>query len=366
MQDYLSALTPQYWQFWIGLLLVVDRAGRPRAHRSWTAPVRAAGARLTGAAGRAAASTGGATGMTPALETVGPGEAASAASSPTNDVSLNVEQGARHALIGPNGAGKTTLINLLTGVLRADRRPHPARRRATSPRLPPHERVKRGMTRTFQINQLFADLTPLETVGARGLASATGRARDWWRPAGSRPRLVDEAVALLERFRLDRRRWTSAPRILPYGKQRLLEIALARRQRSRASCCSTSRRRACPRTSATSILDVIAALPADVTVLLIEHDMDLVFRFAERITVLVDGALLDRGHAGGDRRRPARARGLSRARPRMAELLARRRAVGRLRRGGRARRRRLLARRGRSRSRCSAATAWARRRCSTR
>ena len=81
---------------------------------------------------------------------------------------------------------------------------------------------------------------------------------------------------------------------LPYGKQRLLEIAVAFACAPRC-CCSTSRRPACPRPSGSDILDAIAALPADVSVLLIEHDMDLVFSFARRISVLVDGALLVEG-----------------------------------------------------------------------
>src|SRR6185295_12765513 len=104
-----------------------------------------------------------------------------------SNVSLQVEKGARHALIGPNGAGKTTLINLLTGVLK----PTAGRilldgQDITG--LEPHRRVKLGIARTFQINQLFADLTPLETI-ALAVSERLGSGRDWWRLAGARPQL---------------------------------------------------------------------------------------------------------------------------------------------------------------------------------
>src|SRR5262245_62848018 len=141
-----------------------------------------------------------------------------------NNVSLKVEKGARHALIGPNGAGKTTLINLLTGVLR----PTAGRilldgRDITS--LKPHRRVKLGIARTFQINQLFAELTPIETVGLV-VSERLGFGKDWWRMVGGRPAVTDEVVNILERFRLlDVMHERTA--ILPYGTQRLLEIAVA-------------------------------------------------------------------------------------------------------------------------------------------
>src|SRR5882724_6308489 len=118
----------------------------------------------------------------------------------TNDVSLIVEKGARHALIGPNGAGKTTLINLLTGVLQPTKgRILLDSRDITA--LKPHARVKLGITRTFQINQLFGDLTPLETVGLV-VSERLGFGKAWWRPVGSRPQVVDEVAKILEDFRL--------------------------------------------------------------------------------------------------------------------------------------------------------------------
>jgi ABC-type branched-subunit amino acid transport system ATPase component len=154
----------------------------------------------------------------------------------TRDLSLKLEAGARHALIGPNGAGKTTVINLLTGVLR----PNAGRillEGSDITDLPVHRRMLRGLSRTFQINQLYADLTPLETIGL-AVSERLGRGGDWWR--------VEPAAGVPESERHD-------------------------------------------------ILGAVAALPREVTVLLIEHDMDLVFSFADRISVLVNGALLVEG-----------------------------------------------------------------------
>ena len=167
------------------------------------------------------------------------------------------------------------------------------------------------MARTFQINQLFADLTPLETIGlAVSERDGAGARLVAARSARKRDRDRRDRSTSLERFRLADV-MTSAPRTLPYGKQRLLEIALAS-PAGRACCCSTSRPPACRRPSGTSILDTVAALPSDVTVLLIEHDMDLVFSFADRISVLVNGALFVEGAPEEVARRSAREGGLSR------------------------------------------------------
>jgi ABC-type branched-subunit amino acid transport system ATPase component len=208
-----------------------------------------------------------------------------------NDVSLKVEKGARHALIGPNGAGKTTLVNLLTGVLR----PTTGRIRLDGrdiTALKPHERTRIGIARTFQINQLFADLTPLETLSV-AISEQLGSGRDWWRLAGSKEGVVEEAIELIERFHLAD---VIAERtaILPYGKQRLLEIALAFACRPHVLLLDEPAA-GVPEAERHEILAAIAALPQEVTVLLIEHDMDLVFSFADRISVLVNGALLTEG-----------------------------------------------------------------------
>jgi ABC-type branched-subunit amino acid transport system ATPase component len=198
------------------------------------------------------------------------------------NVNLAVEPGARHALIGPNGAGKTTVINLLTGVLR----PTGGRillegRDITG--LLPHQRVRLGMARTFQINQLF-----LETIGL-AVSERLGSGGDWWRLVGSKSAVTDEIVEIVERFRLaDVMHERTA--ILPYGKQRLLEIALAFACRPRLLLLDEPAA-GVPEAERHELLATIAVLPKDVTVLLIEHDMDLVFSFAERISVLVNGAL---------------------------------------------------------------------------
>jgi branched-chain amino acid transport system ATP-binding protein len=203
-------------------------------------------------------------------------------------VSLSIEKGARHALIGPNGAGKTTVINLLTGVLRPTAgRIILAGNDITA--LPPHQRVRLGMARTFQINQLFLDLTPLETIGL-AVSELLGHGSDWWRLVGSRPVVTDEIVEIIERFHLtDIMHERTA--LLPYGKQRLLEIALAFACRPQVLLLDEPAA-GVPDAERQELLATIGELPADVTVLLIEHDMDLVFSFADRISVLVNGGLL--------------------------------------------------------------------------
>ena len=215
----------------------------------------------------------------------------------TDDVSFRLETGARHALIGPNGAGKTTLVNLLTGVLPPERGPACCWRARTSRACAPEARVRRGLVRTFQINQLFADLTPLETLALGCRRAARRRARDWWRPRRRRRRSSREVDEAGRRASASPTCSTCRTDTLPYGKQRLLEIALAFACAPRVLLLDEPAA-GVPEAERQDILDALAALPADVTVLLIEHDMDLVFRFAERISVLVDGALLTEGDAG--------------------------------------------------------------------
>jgi len=209
----------------------------------------------------------------------------------TRDLSLRIAQGARHALIGPNGAGKTTVINLLTGVLKPD-----AGRILLEGRditdLPVHRRVLRGLSRTFQINQLYADLTPLETIGL-AVSERLGRGGDWWRGMGTRGDVNAEIADNLSRFHLlDVMNQPTAT--LAYGKQRLLEIAVAIACKPRVLLLDEPAA-GVPENERRDILSAVASLPRDVTVLLIEHDMDLVFSFADRISVLVNGGLLVEG-----------------------------------------------------------------------
>jgi branched-chain amino acid transport system ATP-binding protein len=208
-----------------------------------------------------------------------------------NQVSLRIEKGARHALIGPNGAGKTTVINLLTGVLRPSGGQILLDGKDITG-LEPNERVRLGLTRTFQINQLFADLTPLETLGL-AISERMGTGKNWWRVVGSKAGVVDEIVDLLERFRLaDVMRERTG--ILPYGKQRLLEIALAFACKPRVLLLDEPAA-GVPEAERHEILATIEQLPEHVTVLLIEHDMDIIFSFADRISVLVNGELFVEG-----------------------------------------------------------------------
>ncbi|WP_375775684.1 ABC transporter ATP-binding protein [Bradyrhizobium sp. ma5] len=228
--------------------------------------------------------------MTIALETRGL-EKAFGGLRVTRDLSLKVMQGARHALIGPNGAGKTTVINQLTGVLM----PNSGRillEGSDITGLSVHRRVLRGLSRTFQINQLYADLTPLETIGL-AVSERMGRGGDWWRRMGTRSDVNTEIAEILSRFHL-LDVMTELTSTLPYGKQRLLEIAVAIAARPRVLLLDEPAA-GVPESERHDILAAVAALPRDVTVLLIEHDMDLVFSFADRISVLVNGGLLTEG-----------------------------------------------------------------------
>jgi len=209
----------------------------------------------------------------------------------TNKVSLAIRKGARHALIGPNGAGKTTLINQLTGVMApTSGRVELLGRDITG--LSSHARVGLGLVRTFQINQLFNSLTPLQSL-AVAVSGRHGAAARWWQPLGADLAIADECEALLAQFRLvdhaDR-----PTRELPYGKRRLLEIALAVAMRPKVLLLDEPAA-GVPSAERADILATVAALPADVSVVLIEHDMDLVFSFATRLTVLVNGGVLTEG-----------------------------------------------------------------------
>ena len=206
----------------------------------------------------------------------------------TDDVTLNVAAGARQALIGPNGAGKTTLINLLTGFL-VPTAGHVILGGEEVTGLAQHQRVKRGLARTFQINRLFADMTVLESV-TLAVCEHRGLGARWWKPAAAHADAIDEAAQLLARLRLADVA-NERTKNLAYGKQRLIEIALALAAQPRVLLLDEPAA-GVPTVESRELFETIAALPRDVTIVLIEHDMDLVFRFADRISVLVSGALL--------------------------------------------------------------------------
>jgi ABC-type branched-subunit amino acid transport system ATPase component len=206
----------------------------------------------------------------------------------TDDVSLSVQQGARHALIGPNGAGKTTLINLLTGFLTPTAGSVLLEGQDVTS-MAQHERCRKGLVRTFQINQLFADMTVLESV-TMAVCERMGLGSRWWRPVGAYSEAVDEAVDILRRLHLLEDAY-EITRNLAYGRQRLIEIALALALQPKVLLLDEPAA-GVPTSESQELFETIAQLPRDVTILLIEHDMNLVFRFAERISVLVSGAVL--------------------------------------------------------------------------
>jgi branched-chain amino acid transport system ATP-binding protein len=207
------------------------------------------------------------------------------------DIDFRLEAGARHALIGPNGAGKTTFVNLLTGVIQPSRGEVLLQGRDIT-RVAQAERVKLGIARTFQINRLFRGLSVLENVYI-AIAERIGAARSMFRPAGRRRDVVDEAMHLLETLKLA---GDAGHRIseLPYGRQRLVELAIALGLKP-AVLLLDEPAAGVPSAESHIILEALNSLPPHICVLIIDHDMDLVFRFAERITVIVSGAVFATG-----------------------------------------------------------------------
>jgi branched-chain amino acid transport system ATP-binding protein len=207
------------------------------------------------------------------------------------NIEITLPRGARYALIGPNGAGKTTLINLITGMLRPDAGQIMLGDDDITG-LAPDQRVKRGLVRTFQINTLFPHLTALEAV-TLAVCERRGVAGQWWQRLGQQRDAVDEAHAILTSLRLgnDSHQVT---RELAYGKQRLLEIALALATQPKVLLLDEPAA-GVPKEESAELFAVIAGLSEDIAVLFIEHDMNVVFRFASRIIVMVGGRILLEG-----------------------------------------------------------------------
>jgi branched-chain amino acid transport system ATP-binding protein len=206
-------------------------------------------------------------------------------------VNFRLLDGARHALIGPNGAGKTTLLNLITGTLAPSAGQIHLRGRDVT-HLPQHARARLGLARTFQINQLFGQLAVIDNV-ALAIAERTGASGHFWRPLGREKTLLDEAFALLDALGLAAVALQPI-RTLPYGHQRIVEIAIALAARPRVLLLDEPAA-GVPVAETRAILGAIERLHDDIAVLIVEHDMDLVFRFARRITVMVGGAILTEG-----------------------------------------------------------------------
>jgi ABC-type branched-subunit amino acid transport system ATPase component len=208
-----------------------------------------------------------------------------------SNIELNLPHGVRYALIGPNGAGKTTLINLITGALRPDSGQIILGSDDITA-LPPEQRVQRGLVRTHQINSLFPHLTALESV-TLAVCERRRVAQIWWRQLPAYQDEIDEAYDILSRLTLGPvcHRVT---RELAYGQQRLLEIALALAVKPKVLLLDEPAA-GVPREESRELFAVIAGLSSEITVLFIEHDMDLVFRFASRVIVMVGGRILLEG-----------------------------------------------------------------------
>jgi branched-chain amino acid transport system ATP-binding protein len=208
-----------------------------------------------------------------------------------SDIDFRLESGARHALIGPNGAGKTSFVNLVTGVLS----PNAGRILLGGEditRLTQAARVKRGLVRTFQISALFRRLTLLENV-TLAISEREGTADDLVRPAGRHRQVIEEGHALLQALGLAQEALRPVNE-LAYGRQRLADIAVSLALKPKVLLLDEPAA-GVPSGESGAIVDMIERLPADIAFLIIEHDMDLVFRLANRITVLVQGSVLVEG-----------------------------------------------------------------------
>ena len=211
------------------------------------------------------------------------------------DIDLALPRGVRYALIGPNGAGKTTLINLMTGMLRPDSGQiflGDGENATEITSLRPDKRVHRGLARTFQINQLFPQLTPLEAV-TLAILEREGSSKVWWRSLPAYEKAAEEAHGILASLNL-KDLLNRQAKELAYGQQRLVEIALALATRPRVLLLDEPAA-GVPRTESAELFEVIARLSSELTILFIEHDMEVVFRFASRILVMVGGRILVEG-----------------------------------------------------------------------
>ena len=209
----------------------------------------------------------------------------------TDDLMLSVDEGELHAIIGPNGAGKSTLIAQLSGQAKSD---------GGSVRfdgaelmgLPMDARVRRGMSRSFQITSILPAFTALENVAIAAQAR-DGSSFRFWAPVAADPALNDQAMAALDRVGLGPRAQTRAG-ALSHGEKRQLELAIALATRPRLllldePLAGTSGQ------EAEQLVQLMARLKRDVTIVLIEHDMDAVFQLADRVSVLVYGRIIATG-----------------------------------------------------------------------
>jgi len=209
----------------------------------------------------------------------------------TDDVALEVAKGELHAIIGPNGAGKTTLIAQLSGQLRPDS----GRIRFGGDditALPMYRRSRLGLARSFQITSLFLDFSALDNV-ALAVQAHAGHSFHFWRDARAEPELRQPARAALERVGLSNRAELPAS-ALSHGEHRLIELAMALAASPRMLLLDEPMAGLGPEESA-RMVDMLRALKGELTILLVEHDMEAVFALADRITVLVYGRVIASG-----------------------------------------------------------------------
>ena len=209
----------------------------------------------------------------------------------TDDVSLDVREGEVHALIGPNGAGKTSLIAQLSGTLRSDAGTIRFAGDDVT-RLSQHERVKRGLARSFQITRLFRSFSAIDNL-AIGVQVRIGGNLSFWRPVARDTAIADEARALLGEVGLAARADVPAA-ALAHGEQRALEVGLALATRPRLLLLDEPMAGTGPEESA-RMVELIERVRTKATVLLVEHDVDAVFRLADRVSVLVNGRVIASG-----------------------------------------------------------------------
>ncbi len=209
----------------------------------------------------------------------------------TDGVAFDVELGTVHALIGPNGAGKSTLINQLSGALQPD-----AGRIVFNgddvTRLAMHDRVARGLARSYQVTNVFKRCPALDSV-ALAVQARSGSSLRFWSPVARERHLFDEAAEILDRVGLGARKEAPAA-ALAHGEQRQLEVALALATNPKLLLLDEPMAGQGPDESA-RMIELLARLKGSVTMLLVEHDMDAVFRLADVISVLVYGRIIATG-----------------------------------------------------------------------
>jgi branched-chain amino acid transport system ATP-binding protein len=218
----------------------------------------------------------------------------------TDQVSLQVAQGEVHALIGPNGAGKTSLIAQLSGSLLPDAGQirfdgHDITRASQ------HRRVRLGLARSFQITRLFRSFTALDNL-ALAVQARSGTSLSFWRPVSRERALFDEARALLGEVGLAARADAPAS-VLSHGEQRALEVGLALATRPRLLLLDEPMAGTGPEESA-RMVELIERVRTKATILLVEHDVDAVFRLADRVSVMVNGRVIASGEPEAVRNDP--------------------------------------------------------------